>query len=361
MSADLELRRVRKQYGDVVAVDDIDLYVEHGNLVSFLGPSGCGKTTTLRMIAGLTQTTAGEIFVGSEPVSRKPVHKRNVGMLFQSYALFPHMNVAANVAFGLKMRGIKGVPLDRAVDAAMDKVGLLAMRGRYPDELSGGQQQRVALARALVIEPAILLLDEPLGALDRQLRQSMQIELKALQKSLQITTVVVTHDQEEALVLSDKISVMNNGRIEQYASPSDIYQRPQTAFVARFLGTTNAFEGRIVRSDAERVLVDIGGPVIAALPNTAVEAGSKVLVAIRPQDIDLFWSGEAPGDGENSFPVLLKERLFRGNESDYLFASDAGLTFTVSQSNRVADLRRGDCTAQATINFPAAAARVITL
>lgn len=361
MSADLELRKVRKHYGDIVAVDDINLYVDHGSLVSFLGPSGCGKTTTLRMIAGLTQTSAGEIFVGGEPVSRKPVHKRNVGMLFQSYALFPHMTVAANVGFGLKMRGIKGNALDRAVDAAMDKVGLLAMRRRYPDELSGGQQQRVALARALVIEPAILLLDEPLGALDRQLRQSMQIELKALQKSLQITTIVVTHDQEEALVLSDKISVMNNGRIEQYASPGDIYQQPQTAFVARFLGTTNAFEGRVLRSDTERLAVDIGGRTVVAFPNSDVAVGSKVLVAVRPQDIDLIWPGQAQSTGENTFPMLLKEKLFRGNELDYLFASDSGLTFTVSESNRATNVRRADQNAQATISFPAAAARVILL
>ncbi len=361
MSADLELRKVTKRYGNVVAVDGIDLYVEHGNLVSFLGPSGCGKTTTLRMIAGLTQASAGEIFVGGEPINRKPVHKRNVGMLFQSYALFPHMKVAQNVAFGLKMRGMRGAALERAVDAAMDKVGLLAMKGRYPDELSGGQQQRVALARALVIEPALLLLDEPLGALDRQLRQSMQIELKALQKALQITTIVVTHDQEEALVLSDKISVMNDGRIEQYAPPGTLYRQPQTAFVARFLGTTNAFEGRVVRSNAERIVVDVGGRSVIALPNANFSAGSKVLVAVRPQDIDISWSPQSGTEGENSIAVRLKDKLFRGNESDYIFTCDEGLAFIASQSNRTANTAPNDRIDRATISFPAAATRIVAL
>lgn len=359
MSSSLELRKVRKQYGEVTAVDDIDLYVEHGSLVSFLGPSGCGKTTILRMIAGLTQTTAGEIYVGGEPISRKPVHRRNVGMLFQSYALFPHMTVTANVGFGLKMRGIRGAEFDRAVGSAMDKVGLLALRDRFPDELSGGQQQRVALARALVIEPAILLLDEPLGALDRQLRQAMQLELKTLQKSLEITTIVVTHDQEEALVLSDKISVMNRGRIEQYACPNEIYQHPQTPFVAQFMGTTNAFEGRVVQSESGRQVVDVGGCTFM-IPQSAEDLiGSRVLISIRPQDIQVLWSGSPPVDQQNRFFVRLREKLFRGHETDYIFVTDNGVAFTASESNK--STRNGqDCSdAVATICFSEMAMRVI--
>jgi len=335
MSSDVRLSKVRKMYGSTVAVNDVDLYIEHGSLVSLLGPSGCGKTTTLRMIAGLTTITSGEIYFGGHPVSRTPAHRRNVGMLFQSYALFPHMTVFGNVAFGLRMRDVRGTALERSVDAALEKVGLLPLKTRYPDELSGGQQQRVALARALVIEPAVLLLDEPLGALDRQLRQSMQVELKTLQRSLQITTIVVTHDQEEALLLSDRISVMNEGRVEQFGTPADVYQRPQSAFVARFLGTSNVLEGRVARLGETGVVVDAGGlPLTASThsSNVRFSVGSRVLVAIRPQDIDISMS--APEHAGNVILARLHDKLFRGNETEYVFHDQKGRTLIASAANR---------------------------
>jgi putative spermidine/putrescine transport system ATP-binding protein len=243
-AADVRLEHVTKSFdGATRAVDGIDLAVVAGELFALLGPSGCGKTTTLRMIAGFEAPDEGRIFVGGADITQTPVHQRNMGMIFQSYALFPHRTVAQNVAFGLRMRGLAPQEVAARVGEALRQVALQGYEDRLPAQLSGGQQQRVALARAIVIRPSVLLCDEPLSALDRKLRQSMQFELKQLQQQLGVTLIFVTHDQEEAMTLADRIAVMNAGRIEQIASARDIYERPRTRFVSDFIGEINLFAG----------------------------------------------------------------------------------------------------------------------
>jgi putative spermidine/putrescine transport system ATP-binding protein len=242
-SAAIRLENVTKTFdGKVVAVDRVTLDIAAGEFFSLLGPSGCGKTTSLRMIAGFEMPDSGRVHVGGQDITDVPVHKRDMGMVFQSYALFPHRTVAQNVAFGLRMRDVPKADIDRRVAAALAQVALTGMEDRRPSQLSGGQQQRVALARALVIEPRVLLCDEPLGALDRKLRQQMQFELKELQRRLGVTLVFVTHDQEEALAMSDRIAVMNHGRVEQVGAPTEIYERPRTRFVADFIGEINLLD-----------------------------------------------------------------------------------------------------------------------
>jgi len=242
-SAAIRLQNVTKIFdGKVVAVEDVTLDIKAGEFFSLLGPSGCGKTTSLRMIAGFEMPDSGRVHVGGQDITDVPVHRRDMGMVFQSYALFPHRTVAQNVAFGLRMREIAKAEIDRRVAAALAQVALTGLEERRPGQLSGGQQQRVALARALVIEPRVLLCDEPLGALDRKLRQQMQFELKELQRRLGVTLVFVTHDQEEALAMSDRIAVMNHGRVEQIGAPTEIYERPRTRFVADFIGEINLLE-----------------------------------------------------------------------------------------------------------------------
>jgi len=242
-SATIRLQGVTKIFdGKVVAVEDVTLDIKAGEFFSLLRPSGCGKTTSLRMIAGFEMPDSGRVHVGGQDITDVPVHKRDMGMVFQSYALFPHRTVAQNVAFGLRMREIAKPEIDRRVAAALAQVALTGLEERRPGQLSGGQQQRVALARALVIEPRVLLCDEPLGALDRKLRQQMQFELKELQRRLGVTLVFVTHDQEEALAMSDRIAVMNHGRVEQVGAPTEIYEHPRTRFVADFIGEINLLE-----------------------------------------------------------------------------------------------------------------------
>ncbi|MBN8938985.1 MAG: ABC transporter ATP-binding protein [Rhizobiales bacterium] len=258
--ASITLDAIVKSYdGRVRAVDDISLTIAPGEFFSLLGPSGCGKTTTLRMIAGFETVDAGRIRIGDRDVTDVPVHKRDMGMVFQSYALFPHRTVAENVAFGLRMRGVPKPEIAERVAAALAQVALTGYEDRKPGQLSGGQQQRVALARAIVIRPPVLLCDEPLGALDRKLRQQMQFELKQLQKELGVTLVFVTHDQEEALAMSDRIAVMNAGRIEQIGTPGDIYERPRTRFVADFIGEINLIDqpgGRTLAVRPEKIVLD---------------------------------------------------------------------------------------------------------
>jgi ABC-type Fe3+/spermidine/putrescine transport system ATPase subunit len=243
-AAAVRLERLSKSFDGIKrAVDDVDLAIDAGEFFALLGPSGCGKTTTLRMIAGFETPDEGRIHVGGADVTDVPVHRRNLGMIFQSYALFPHRTVAENVAFGLRMRGLPRRDIAEAVARALKQVALVGYEERRPAQLSGGEQQRVALARALVVRPPVLLCDEPLGALDRKLRQSMQFELKQLQKDLGVTLIFVTHDQEEAMAMADRIAVMNAGRIEQVGTPADIYSRPRTRFVADFIGEINLFAG----------------------------------------------------------------------------------------------------------------------
>ena len=285
-SAAIKLDQVTKTYdGRVMAVDAVTLDIAAGEFFSLLGPSGCGKTTSLRMIAGFEHPDSGRVHVGGKDITDLPVHKRDMGMVFQSYALFPHRTVAENVAFGLRMRDVAKPEIERRVAAALAQVALTGLETRKPGQLSGGQQQRVALARALVVEPPVLLCDEPLGALDRKLRQQMQFELKELQKRLGVTLVFVTHDQEEALAMSDRIAVMNGGRVEQVGTPTEIYERPRTRFVADFIGEINILEegGRPRALRPEKIrLVAPDGARVAGTVETANYLGGSTLLRVRP-------------------------------------------------------------------------------
>jgi putative spermidine/putrescine transport system ATP-binding protein len=287
-AAAIRLESVTKTFdGHIVAVDDVTLDVEAGEFFALLGPSGCGKTTSLRMIAGFEMPDSGRVHVGGRDITDLPVHKREMGMVFQSYALFPHRTVAENVAFGLRMRDVSRPDIERRVKAALALVALTGLEERKPAQLSGGQQQRVALARALVVEPPVLLCDEPLGALDRKLRQQMQFELKELQRRLGVTLVFVTHDQEEALAMSDRIAVMNHGRVEQVGAPTGIYERPRTRFVADFIGEINLLDDgprpRALRPDKIR-LVPAAGARLAGVVETANFLGGATLYRVRLPD-----------------------------------------------------------------------------
>src|SRR3954449_12598227 len=285
-AASVRLKELTKLFGETRAVDRVSLTIEPGGMVALLGPSGCGKTTTLRMIAGLVEPNAGDIILDGKPITHVPVHRRNIGMLFQNYALFPHMTVAENIAFGLETRGIKRAAAAERVARALQLVQLPEYGSRMPGQLSGGQQQRGGLARALVVEPALLLLDEPLGALDKALRQSMQVELRALQQRLGVTTVMVTHDQDEALTMADRIGIMRDGRVEQVGAPAEVYQRPVSRFVAGFLGASNFLRGRVVNAASGAVLVDVPhGPIVSVAASRPV--GSDVTVALRPEAISI--------------------------------------------------------------------------
>ena len=280
----VELVNVTKRYGDVVAVDSLNLEIKSGEFLSLLGPSGCGKTTTLRMLAGFEQPDEGFVRISGEYVQGVPPYKRDVNTVFQHYALFPHMSVAENVAYGLRQKGVSKSEIGSKVIEALDMVQMSKMANRKPRQLSGGQQQRVAVARALVNRPSILLLDEPLGALDRKLREEMQIELKLLQSRLGITFVFVTHDQEEAMSMSDRIAIMLNGHVEQLGDPETVYERPASAFVAGFVGRNNFWRGVATSNGAE---ANDGTVFVATRPEETVPAGQDALAAVRPETINL--------------------------------------------------------------------------
>jgi spermidine/putrescine transport system ATP-binding protein len=315
VDVDVRLDRVTKTFDDVVAVDGISLEIDHGSFFALLGPSGCGKTTTLRMIGGFEEPTSGTIYLGDEPVTGKPPYKRDVNTVFQSYALFPHLTIFENVAFGLRRRGIRSGDLKGRVIEILRLVGLSGLDRRKPRQLSGGQQQRVALARALVNKPRVLLLDEPLGALDLKLRKQMQLELKAIQHDVGITFVHVTHDQEEAMTMADGIAIMNAGRIEQLGAPSDLYENPKTAFVASFLGISNLLAGTVTGPGSVRL--DDGTDVRIANGALSGRTG-KVAVGVRPEKIRL-------GHGEeNKLTGRLIETAYVGVATQYVIETRAG-------------------------------------
>jgi spermidine/putrescine transport system ATP-binding protein len=279
--ADLELVNVRKDFPGFTALQDMDLHIPAGEFFALLGPSGCGKTTTLRIVAGLEEPTAGQVLIGGKDVTATKPHERPVNTVFQSYALFPHMTILENVAFGLRQRKIEE-PVKKAMDA-LNLVELGYAAERRPQQLSGGQQQRVALARALVNRPALLLLDEPLGALDLKLRRQMQIELKAIQMEVGLTFLHVTHDQEEAMDMADTVAVMNKGHIEQMGAPEALYERPKTAFVAKFLGQSNLFVGSIADASASSLSIEVGGHKITVPKDRAEKQTGKICIGVRPE------------------------------------------------------------------------------
>ncbi len=329
MSARIELSGVSKTYdGGARAVDDIHMTIEEGEFFSLLGPSGCGKTTTLRMIAGFEIPSDGVIRVAGADITHVPAHKRDMGMVFQNYALFPHRTVRENVAFGLRMRGMARSVIARKVDEALSMVALTGFEDRRPAQLSGGQQQRVALARAIVIEPRVLLCDEPLGALDKKLRQSMQFELKQLQKTLGVTLVFVTHDQEEALAMSDRIAVLNGGKVEQVGTPVEIYDRPATSFVADFIGDTNLFRGEIARAASGEGVLAVASDLSLPLPALSSASGA-LSVALRPEKIRLSagTSTEACAAGQ------VESTNFQGGFVLYRIALSGGRHVLAQQSN----------------------------
>ena len=333
--ADVRLERITKRFGDFTAVDDLSLAIQHGEFFSLLGPSGCGKTTTLRMIGGFEEVTAGTIHIGGADVTELPPFRRNVNTVFQNYALFPHLNVFENIAFGLRRRKTPDGTIRSLVRSMLDLVDLPGYEQRKPNQLSGGQQQRVALARALVNNPDVLLLDEPLGALDLKLRKQMQVELKRIQSEIGITFVFVTHDQEEAMTMSDRIAVMRDGRIEQLGAPEDLYERPETEFVAGFLGVSNLLDAEVVgRGDrfAELRLAD--GTIIRA-PAASVNGDPRVRIGIRPEKLRVTTgTTDTPGSPDaNVIEATVLDASYIGVSTQYLVKTADGHTLTVYAQN----------------------------
>ncbi|GGM84825.1 ABC transporter ATP-binding protein [Thermopolyspora flexuosa] len=331
----IELEGVRKDFvsrGEVVrAVKGISLSIAEGEFFSLLGPSGCGKTTTMRMIAGFEEPTSGTIRLHGMDVTDVPPNRRDVNMVFQSYALFPHMNVWENVAFGLKRKKVPEPEIRRRVGEMLEIVGLTGRERSRPRELSGGQQQRVALARALVNRPRALLLDEPLGALDLKLRQQMQLELKRIQREVGITFVYVTHDQSEALTMSDRIAVMNDGAVEQLADPREIYERPATAFVASFIGTSNLLSGQISAISGDVATVRLGDRGRVLLNGGGHRLGESVQITVRPEKIRIL-QGEPEGD-VSAVPGVVSEVVYLGTYNSYAVTLDGGAEVTVFEQN----------------------------
>ena len=332
---DVRLERVTKQFGDVAAVDDLSLDIEEGEFFSLLGPSGCGKTTTLRMIGGFEDPTYGTVYLGGRDVTDLPPYKRDVNTVFQSYALFPHLNVRENVAFGLRRKKVEKSEIGTRVTEIMDLVDLKGFEERKPPQMSGGQQQRVALARALVNHPKVLLLDEPLGALDLKLRKQMQLELKRIQQEVGITFIYVTHDQEEAMTMSNRLAVMRLGKIEQLGEPEDVYENPSTEFVASFLGASNMLEGEVKdRADGgATVLLSAGTSVAVPLDRIPPDAGTHVKVGVRPEKITIEREDRfVPGD-LNSIEGVLRMSTYIGVSHQYKVEGPGGTTLTVYIQN----------------------------
>ncbi|MDZ4094774.1 MAG: ABC transporter ATP-binding protein [Paracoccaceae bacterium] len=312
-----ELRGVTKRFGAIVAADDLNLTIREGEFLSFLGPSGCGKTTALRMLAGFEAPTEGDVLLDGAVVNSLESHRRPVNMVFQHYALFPHMTVAQNIGYGLRQRRprLPAATIAQKVRATLDVVRLEGFEDRRIWEMSGGQQQRVALARAIINEPKLLLLDEPMAALDRKLRKEMQIELQNLQRKLGITFVLVTHDQEEALSMSDRICIMRDGRIEQIGSPQELYDRPRNRYVAGFVGTSNFFNGIVTSSNGELLTLRIAdGAQLAGRATGTATLGSEACISVRPEQIHLGRAGDQPG----SLPVTVLNRIFLGEHTECL-------------------------------------------
>jgi spermidine/putrescine transport system ATP-binding protein len=329
---DVRLVEVTKKFGDMVAVDRINLEVRGGEFFSLLGPSGCGKTTTLRMIGGFEQPTSGLIELHGEDVTWLPPYKRNVNTVFQNYALFPHLTIFENVAFGLRRKGVRGDEVKSRVSEMLRLVELPGYEARKPTQISGGQAQRVALARALINRPAVLLLDEPLGALDLKLRKQMQVELKRIQQEVGITFIYVTHDQEEAMTMSDRIAVMNRGAYEQLGDPESLYERPMTRFVAGFLGISNLLPARVAGGDGAYASATLSDDTLIRVPRALIDGNERVAIGVRPEKIRLSEpTAEAPG-GHNRLTGVVRDASYLGVSTQYQVESRGG-TLTVYEQN----------------------------
>ena len=331
---DVRLDRVSKLFGDAAAVDDLSLDIQEGEFFSMLGPSGCGKTTTLRMIGGFEEPTYGTVYLGGRDVTTLPPYKRDVNTVFQSYALFPHLNVYENIAFGLRRKKVDKGDIDKRVRDAMTLVDLVGFESRKPPQMSGGQQQRVALARALVNHPKVLLLDEPLGALDMKLRKQMQLELKRIQQEVGITFIYVTHDQEEAMTMSDRLAVMRHGKIDQIGPPEAVYETPATEFVAGFLGASNMLDGEVKEANNGRTTIALSTGGTVTTDTSGVPAGiSAVRVGVRPEKITIVPDdGNAPAD-RNTVTGLLRMSTYIGVNYQYKVEGPGGHELTVYVQN----------------------------
>jgi spermidine/putrescine transport system ATP-binding protein len=345
---EIRLDHLAKQFGEVRAVDDVSLTIRTGEFFSLLGPSGCGKTTTLRLIGGFELPTGGRVELRGKDVTQLPPDKRPVNMVFQSYALFPHLDVAGNIAFGLKRHNVPAAEIRKRTAEILELVGLAGYERRKTNELSGGQQQRVALARALVNQPDVLLLDEPLGALDLKLRKRLQLELKRIQMEVGITFVYVTHDQEEALTMSDRIAVMNRGKVEQLGSPEDLYDRPATPFVADFIGTTNLLRGTVESVDGGAALVRLETGDRCRAATDRIGSGSPIELSVRPESIALRAAPGIPTDGTRGVPedAALRARVeqvaYLGASVQYQLRTDGGLALAVLSSKAGTRFASGD-------------------
>jgi ABC-type Fe3+/spermidine/putrescine transport system ATPase subunit len=352
----VSLESVSKSYGGSFVVSDVDLDVAAGEFIVLLGPSGCGKTTTLRMIAGFVDPTRGRVRIGGDDVTLTPPRRRNIGMVFQNYALFPNMTVAGNVGFGLRQRRLPRAAIERRVEEMLVLVHLAEKRDDYVDQLSGGQQQRVALARALAASPRVLLMDEPLGALDLKMREALQVELMRIQRELKITTILVTHDQQEAMVLADRVVIMADGRIQQIGTPQELYRKPANAFVANFIGKNNLMTGRLVRA-AAGLRVDLGAGVSvelgAATPPAA--ADGAIAISIRPEHLELLPAAAA----STAIAGTIEQAVFLGNVVHYFVRTPWNQILLAERSESEPDLTPGSRVgvrwdAQRAVMFPAA-------
>ncbi len=330
----IEIRGVTKRFGAFTAVNDVSLSVNAGEFITLLGPSGCGKTTLLRLLAGFETPDEGAVFLDGEDVSHVPPYKRSVNQVFQSYALFPHMTVKENVGFGLRMQHVPAGEAESRIKEALATVSLTEQADKLPHQMSGGQRQRVALARAIVCRPKVLLLDEPLSALDAKLRHGMQLELKHLQRKLGLTFVFVTHDQEEALTMSDRIAIINQGRIEQLGNAIDIYHRPRTPFAADFIGQANLLSAAIILRSGATATVRLPSGLELVVSSGDLPAGAtKALVSIRPEKIHI---GRAPAPAENVFQARIEEEIFRGATDQLRLVTEQGTKFTAVVANESA-------------------------
>jgi spermidine/putrescine ABC transporter ATP-binding subunit len=351
----LELRRISKRFGDVAAVDDLSLIISAGEFLTFLGASGSGKTTTLRMIAGFEHPGAGEILMDGAPITALPPYRRDVNTVFQHYALFPHMSVRANIEYGLRMRRVPAAERRDRVDRALEMVRLSDLGGRAPRQLSGGQQQRVALARALVNRPRVLLLDEPLGALDLKLRREMQLELKRLQAHLGITFIYVTHDQEEALTMSDRIVLMRQGRVAQVGTPRELYDRPANRYVADFIGETNLLPGVVAGADGGRAAIRVGEALLHGSCDPGLAPGAPAWLSVRPEAIEIVPPDASPPE-RNLLDGRVAEAVYAGALLRIHVLTDGGLRAVV-QAPPAAPLRIGE---QVRLAWPAEQGRCVT-